>query len=511
MSNEAEKRVVQSRETLDLAGDLDVEARARRSRTLLDEPGTCINEEEKMVSLPATLADDDPESPRNWSTSYKVLVDTILCIWVLTLTYSSTSYVASIDALMQRYNISQEVALTGVTFSVFGWVAGPLTWGPASELYGRQVVYRVCALGYSAFSFGMAYAPNAASLLIFRFLVGFFGSASINNCPASIGDFTFPEQRLRYTTLYAIMAFGGPALGPLISNFIQSEAGYKWNLLVTAIFSTALSVGVALVPETHGPTLLRWREARTSPKTASESIPLAAQLQAFRTALARPTIYIFTEPVVSLICVYLSTLYGVLYCFFEAFSVVYRDIRGFTANQYGLSYISLGLGFCVASVLLWSLGQKLYERSAQKDIARGRPVRPEARLALGYYGAIISPLSLFLFAWTAPFPRIHWIVPMIGEFFFSCSMLLIFTGFVPFLIDCYNLTAASALAAGMATRALVGSVFPLFALQMYHRLTVQGATSLLAGLSCILAPIPFIFLRYGDQMRARSRYMQLYK
>jgi MFS family permease len=96
-----------------------------------------------------------------------------------------------------------------------------------------------------AFSFGAAFAPNAASLLIFRFFVGFFGSAPMNNVPASIGDYTVPMNRGLYSIVCmsclnfviislsslsakdAIAAFGGPSLGPLISAFIQHDAGWR--------------------------------------------------------------------------------------------------------------------------------------------------------------------------------------------------------------------------------------------------------------------------------------------
>lgn len=105
---------------------------------------------------------------------------------------------------------------------------------------------------YEAFSFGAAFSNNAAALLIFRFLLGFFGSASINNVPASIGDFTVPLNRATYASLCAsislygsswsnsdtdglfreastdsIMAFGGPALGPLCSSFIEYDVGFR--------------------------------------------------------------------------------------------------------------------------------------------------------------------------------------------------------------------------------------------------------------------------------------------
>ncbi|KAK7029829.1 MFS transporter [Favolaschia claudopus] len=398
---------------------------------------------------------------------------------------------------MQRFNISQEVALLGVT--LLGFAAGPLVFGPASELYGRQMVYRISGLAYSAFSFGAAFSPNGASLLIFRFLSGFFGSASMNNIPASIGDYTTLLNRGVYSIAYAIMAFGGPALGPLISGFIEHDAGLavsiiRWNLRVMAIFSTVLSILVAFVPETHGPTLLKWRierEGNTPPPLTFNKV-----MAVFRVALARPVVYLFTEPVVMLVSLYLSVLYGILYGFFEAFTVVYLEIRHFQTTSYGLTYISLGLGFVVASGLLATVGPL---RPLQ---AKGYTTPPEARLTLTYFGAIASPISLFLFAWTAPFRHVHWIAPCIAEFLFSLSMMLI-----PYLVDCYQMTAASALAAGLASRALVGSVFPLFTLQMYHGLTVQGATSLFAGIACLLAPIPFTFRQYGSVIRAKSKHI----
>nr|GAT58078.1 MFS transporter [Mycena chlorophos] len=447
---------------------------------------------------PATLPADDPENPRNWSTLRKFIFNFILCTWVLSLTYSSTAYVASVPALVQHFHISEEVALAGVTFNVFGFAAGPLVFGPASEIYGRQVVYRFAGFFFSAFSFAMVFAPSAPSLLVFRFFAGFFGSASINNAPASIGDITTPRERGLYTILYALMAFGGPSLGPLVSAFVEHDAGFRWNLRVMAILSTTLSILVALLPETHGPTLLKRRQAETeSPK---------AVLSVFKNAMARPVLYLFTEPLVAIISFYLSILYAILYAFFEVFGVVYLDIRGFSSTSYGLTYVALGLGFLLGCILIATVGQTNYLRVSQRNAALGVRTQPEARLALSYYSAIISPISLFLFAWTAPYPSIHWIVPCLAEALFSGSMLVTFNGFVPFLIDTYQLTAASALAAGMASRALVGSVFPLLALQMYHRLTVQGATSLLAGIACLCAPIPFVFARYGRQLRARSRW-----
>ncbi|KAM0748001.1 MFS general substrate transporter [Meredithblackwellia eburnea MCA 4105] len=525
LSNRNDSDKSQSRETLDLAGDLDLErqlqepeesddAATTSARTQLEQtpdlekskppatpPGPASSP--PKILGPQTLAPDDPENPRNWSTSKKVIVDVVLCVWVLSLTYSSTAYVASLTALEKRFNTSQEVALLGITLFVLGFAAGPLLLGPSSELFGRRAVYVTTAIFYSGFSFGAAWVNNLPGLLVLRFLMGFAGAASINNVPASVGDFTIPANRNQYTILYALCAFGGPSLGPLCSNFIETGAGWQWNLRVQAILNTICSICVCFVPETHGPTLYKWRQKKEGKQPPK--LKLGQVIGVYKTALSRPILYLFTEPTVTLCCLYLSALYGILYGFFEAFTVVFLEIRHFKPNSYGLTYIGLGVGFFIACILLATIQKKYYDNQAAMYAAKGMKTQPEARLGLAYPSAILCPISLFLFAWTAPFPHVHWIVPCIAEALFAGSMLCIFTAFVPYLIDCYLQTAASALAAGMASRALVGCVFPLFAIQMYHRLTVQGATSLLAGLACCLMPIPFVFRRYGSKFRERSK------
>ncbi len=48
--------------------------------------------------------------------------------------------------------------------------------------------------------------------------------------------------------------------------------------------------------------------------------------------------------------------------------------------------------------------------------------------------------------------------------------------------------------------------FPLFGIQMYNKLGYQWASTLLAGLMIIMMPFPYLFYRYGKQIRSRSRF-----
>lgn len=75
-----------------------------------------------------------------------------------------------------------------------------------------------------------------------------------------------------------------------------------------------------------------------------------------------------------------------------------------------------------------------------------------------------------------------------------------------FLADSYTLYASSALSILNVWRNLLGAAFPLFCADMYSALGVQGAGSLVAGLSTLVSIIPFIGFHYGARLRANSRF-----
>lgn len=65
---------------------------------------------------------------------------------------------------------------------------GPVLAGPTSEVAGRRPVYLISYGIFAACSWGAAYAPNYAALVIFRLLAGMSGSSSLNNHGASVAD-----------------------------------------------------------------------------------------------------------------------------------------------------------------------------------------------------------------------------------------------------------------------------------------------------------------------------------
>ena len=116
---------------------------------------------------------------------------------------------------------------------------------------------------------------------------------------------------------------------------------------------------------------------------------------------------------------------------------------------------------------------------------------PEIRLVVGMWGAILIPISLFWLAFTT-YPHVHWIVPIIASVPFGIGTLFCFSSVFAYLVTAYRPVAASAMSANTFVRTSSAAAFPLFADQMYHRMGTVGATALLAGLTTLAIPIPYV-------------------
>lgn len=85
-------------------------------------------------------------------------------------------------------------------------------------------------------------------------------------------------------------------------------------------------------------------------------------------------------------------------------------------------------------------------------------------------------------------------------------LLLIFVAYLNYLVDVYLKYAASAIAANTIARSACGAAAPLFTNQMFHAMGVGGGGSLIGGVAALLAVIPFLFYKYGKQIRVRSKF-----
>ena len=218
--------------------------------------------------------------------------------------------------------------------------------------------------------------------------------------------------------------------------------------------------------------------------------------------LLRPIAMLFLEPILLLITLYLSFIYAVLYLFFEAYPVAFGEVRHWdNEGVASLPFLGILVGVLLGVAYVIFITKTRFTRKMQEQ---GRVV-PEERLFPMIPASILLPAGLFWFGWTSH-PSVHWAPQVIAGVPIGFGILVIFMQGLNYLVDVYLMFANSAIAGNTIVRSALGGSFPLFAVQMYHKLGVDWASSLLAFLSIAMVPIPVLFYIFGAKIRSWSRY-----
>ncbi|KAL4807729.1 MFS general substrate transporter [Aspergillus unguis] len=449
---------------------------------------------------------NDPRNPLLMPESLKWVITVLVSLATFDASLVSSGYSGSLNEIVEYFHISEEVSYLGISLFVLGFAIGPIFWAPLSEIYGRRWIYILSCASLAIFTAGVAGAKNTATLLVLRALAGSLGSAPMAIPGGVVADVFPPIPRGLAGGVYAAAPFVGPTLGPIISGFIAESGGWRWVQGFLALFSGVLTVLVVfLFPETYAPVLLRRRASRLS-KTTGMVYRSAADTQTARktitTAMSRPWMLLFREPIVLLLSLYSAIVYGILYMFLAAFPIVFQEVRGWNEGLGGLSFLGILLGTVIAVAYTYPT----YFRYKKKSLAltSGR-LPPEERLPDSFPAAIALPIGLFWFAWTNS-PSIHWLVPIAAGVPFGFGMVMVFLPIFNYLIDAYTIYAASVMAANSMLRSVFGAAFPLFTGYMFQNLGIHWASSVPAFLSLACAPLPFVFWVYGPWVRTHSKY-----
>ncbi|KAE8387839.1 major facilitator superfamily domain-containing protein [Aspergillus alliaceus] len=342
------------------------------------------------------------------------------------------------------------------------------------QLYGRRIIYLMSFTLFLIWLIPCAVATNIQTMIIARFFNGLSGSAFLSVAGGTVGDVFHRHELAAPMMLYTASPFVGPELGPLLLERKTME-----------------------MRKTTGDD--RWQ---TKNQTAHR--PLSHMILQ---SIYRPLMLLALEPMCLNLCIFSAILLGIIYLFFGAFDQVFTNVYGMTLWQCGCCFLGMFVGMMIA-VLSDPIWRRVYGRLESKHRERTDNTEkflPEWRLPPAIAGAPMVTIGLFIFAWTI-YPDVHWIAPIIGSALFGFGTVLIFSGIFTFLVEAYPTYAASALAANSFARCILGGAFPLFGVQMYDRLGYHWATTLLAFLTLIMAPFPYIFFHYGPRIRLKSQF-----
>ncbi|CAD6441815.1 a885c55f-be78-4de0-9c0c-bf4f920501b5 [Sclerotinia trifoliorum] len=450
----------------------------------------------------------DIENPKNWSKARRWYITVVSVLLVVNATFASSSPSGCLTGIEREFHVSAEVSALVISVFLLGYCFGPLFWAPLSEFFGRRWIFYISFTLYLAFNFLCAFANNFAALLIGRFITGTMASSPLSNAPGVLADIWGPVERGNAMALFSMMTFAGPALGPVISGFLELKKDWRWNFYVMLWLAGVTEILMFTIPETLPSKLLvnKARRIRALKIPGYENVKAPVEdsdrtlWQIFKVALVRPW-QLLVDPISFAVAVYLSVVYALLYMLFTIYPIIFQEKRGWNSGVGELPLIGTIIGAIIGGIAIFIVSHR-----DRKKVEAGHVGVAEDRLPVAMAGGIIFPITMFWFAWSGNYNSVHWIVPTLAGIFLSSSILLIFVAYLNYLTDTYLMYAASAVAANTVCRSAAGAAAPLFTTYMFDALGVGGGGSLIGGLAICLAPIPFLFYKYGGAIRERSKF-----
>ncbi|PYH90703.1 MFS multidrug transporter [Aspergillus ellipticus CBS 707.79] len=452
---------------------------------------------------------NDPLHPHNWSLTRRSILAAILCYATFAASFTSAVFSAAISSVSKEFHVGTEVSTLGVTLYVFGFAAGPTIWAPASELIGRRWPLSIGLLGCAIFTIACATGKDFQTIMLGRFFGGLFAASPISLVPAVFADLFNTAHRGIVMSIFCMAVFIGPFASPFVGGFIaMSPLGWRWTMYLPSIMVFfAFLLVFFFLDEPYAPVILVRKAAILRRQTRNWGIHAKQDevevdiKELVRNNFTRPITMLATEPILLLISLYISFIYGLIYALLGAYPVVFEDVYGMSMGVGGLAFIGLILGELLGGVFVLCL-QGSYKRKLTAN--GGKPI-PEWRLPAATVGAVAFSIGMFWFGWTGYTNKIHWMAPTASGVFTGFGIFCIFLQCFNYIVDCYPTLAASTIAANTILRSLVGCVFPLFSRQMMVNMGVQWAGTLLGCIAAVMIPIPIGFMLYGPWLRAKSK------
>jgi DHA1 family multidrug resistance protein-like MFS transporter len=457
---------------------------------------------------------DDPANPQNWSSSKRAFVTIVICAYTWVVYTGSSIYAASEGGVMEHFGVNEIEAVLPLSLYVLAYGIGPLLFAPLSEIpsIGRNPVYFITFFLFFVLSFPTAVANSFGSLLVLRFLQGFFGSPALANGGATFSDMYSLLYVPYQLSWWVFSAWGGPALGPLMAGFAVSAKNWRWSLWEIVWMATPMLLVVfALLPETLTATILLKRAKRLRKLTGDSRLQAQSEIdqrnmtasKVLVDALIKPIEITLKDPAIFFVNIYTALFYGIYYTFFEVFPLVFPPMYGFNLGEIGLAFLACQVGASFGLAIYFSY---LHWYMIPDNLKNGLR-QQEHRLVPAIFGSFLLPTGLFIFGWTAN-PQIHWIVCLIGVVIFVLGTFLILQSIFVWLPLSYPKYAASLFAGNDLVRSSVASGSILFARPLFVNLGIGKGVSVLAGLSTLgIFGMIAIYLT-GAKLRARSKFAQ---
>ncbi|KAG1767681.1 MFS general substrate transporter, partial [Suillus occidentalis] len=449
---------------------------------------THVPQEPEQELILIKFDEGDPRDPQNFSYMRKWAITLTCCVFAGITASSASSYSISYQSMMHDLNCTQLQATVGLSLYVAGFGVVPLISSSFSEECGRRPLYIVSSVLFMLAEVMNALAPNIQ--IVIR---------------VAIADIWQPHERGLPMSLFAFSSIFSFGLGSVFGGLIAASPhlGWRWVQWVHVMTSGLYVLDVIFVmSETRSSIVLNHIARDTRKRTGDPRYRSSAEIDKpsisslIKTSCTRPIYLLLTEPIVQSFCIWSGFTWGVVYCLLESVTAEFQSVYNFSISETGFVFLCQSIGAIIGFVA------NMYQETLYRKYF---PIKgQEARLYLACVAAIVLPISMSIYAWTAS-PNIHWIVPLIALTAFMSGVFIIFQVSFLYLADCYGPYTSSAQAGQSLARNFMALIFPLFTQQMFAGMTYEWGLTLWALLSVAMAPIPWVLFFFGSKIRSHSK------
>ncbi|EME43000.1 hypothetical protein DOTSEDRAFT_88988 [Dothistroma septosporum NZE10] len=498
---------------------LDSARDAEHGPHIASSPGieTRIHDDGTKNYVVSWYSDTDPQDPHNWSIAYR-LETTILLILIAFCGTAGSSIDSAVQAAAaEDFHVALVTeALGGTGIFLIGFGIGALIASPASELFGRYLVYVGALAIFAIREMAAALSPDIGAQIAFRFLAGLSSSAPLTVAGGSLSDIWNAKEKTWAFPLFAIVGFGGPTLGPVIAAYIPVTGVLSWrwaDWIVLILTGLVLLLVLALKEETLAPKILEKKASYFRQLTGDERSRAQSEMgglttmQILKKNFGRPFV-LALEPIVIAFTLYLTIVYIVLFTFLDGYTYVFEMTYGINAGLSNTIFVGLFIG-----ILLQLIAVPFVVRITNRQLARdddegqGTKLDRESRLLFAMWSAPLVPVGLFWMVWT-DYSSISIWSPIMASVMVGAGIISIFLSAYMYIIDAYEVYAASALTFVALVRYLAAGGMTVVGVPMYENLGTHHALTILACISAAAVPIPWVLYRWGPKLRQKSKYAQ---
>ncbi|KAI1456982.1 MFS general substrate transporter [Annulohypoxylon moriforme] len=441
-------------------------------------------------------------------------------LWIIFLTQVSmnlntTLYSNAIGGIASKFNVTPfAVRWGGAASFLIAYAFGCELWAPWSEEFGRRPVLQISLGLVNLWGILVWFAPSWRAHVIGRTLGG-LSSAGGSVTLAVITDMFEPEDPMiqHAVSFIVLSSVGGSIIGPIMGGFIEENLDWEWCLGIQVLFGAFVQLlHYFFMPETRVTVIMNnvAKEERKSGRNPNLYGPgeIAGKkridMREYGSIWIRPFRMFFTEPIVLVFSLLSGFSDAIIFMMVQSLNFVYWQY-GFNTHELGMSFIPIGVGYLIAWFAYhWIIKHnvKMRKRNPGSEYAQY-----ESRLKNLTFTALLLPVGLLLFAFTAAFLAhpIHWIASMIASCIIGVANFCIYMGTIDYVLRAYGPYAASATGGNGWSRDFLAGTLTPYAIPM---LSIFMATLILFFIATFLYGLIFIVYKRGAFLRRHSKFAQ---